>query len=99
MKKVKEITIPISDAIVFTVYQYEKGGAITATGLESECSAKEREDNPCAECYAFEAQVSSLYSIILAHSQVGIDVTTPEYVAGIQAALSDIDRYSDCQKG
>jgi len=101
----KKIVITIDSAISFTIIQKGRaattrstGMVIFSTGLESTCYSEGRNgEEMCEECACFEAITGALCSLILGHSQAGVDVTTKEYKEGLEAALSDLDRYADCQ--
>lgn len=68
--------------LVITYSANEGSAAIESDMLEESCNEE------------YKAAVNAIESIVLAHFQAGVDVTTPAYIEGIETAyLAIANRY------
>ena len=73
----KEIKLPCFGIIVNVD---DGAGAISSTDLKTEHNDEEDE--------LYNSAMDGIESIILAHACAGVDITTPEYIEGIETAVN-----------
>lgn len=59
----------------------ETGGGTIKSKLKKGCVVGDQDD------YRYMAVVDGIESLVLAHACAGIDITSPEYIAGIETAV------------
>jgi hypothetical protein len=84
---VRVIQLPIEG---ITVTLDGQGGAVTSDldrGKEAPESTEDLDEEGACDAYK-----DALYTLMLAHAQAGIDVTTPEYLTGVQAVVDTMTK-------
>lgn len=100
-KEVREMEKVIKlDSLSIVVYVDEKNGSASISDdLHEECSSPLNIGHAagckCGDCVEdrklrdlFNASIDGITSLILAHAVAGIDVSSPEYVEGVESAYA-----------
>ena len=88
MAEFKDKTLELGCFGLVITYSANEGSAV----IESDMLEEGCNEEGCNEEY--KAAVYAIESIVLAHFQAGVDVTTPAYIEGIETAyLAIANRY------